>query len=136
MEIHPMNQSTLTPEDLTFLASLESQLTCEATDSRIFPRLHLSLPFSVRPADTSRSEEDERLGVTADASRGGFRGSMGRPLAIGDHYRVQLIVAGGQTVELIARCLRCAFLDEQEFEVVLRFVAPLDKGVLPDPDEN
>ena len=74
--------------------------------------------------------------MTEDVSRGGFRGMMGRPLSIGDHYRVQLIVSEGQPIELIGRCLRCAFVDEQQFEVVLRLLAPIEAGLLPVPDEN
>lgn len=128
-----MNSSTLTPDDLEFLDALGRQLTCESTDSRAHPRVELSMPFEVQPADSSRRDDVERLGVTVNVSRGGFLGEMVRPLSIGDHYRVSLVSATAEPIEAIGRCLRCAFLDEERFEVVLRFLAPLEPGVLPEP---
>ena len=130
-----MTSSTLTDDDLAFLASLEAQLSLEAADGRAHPRFNMELAFSVRPADTSRSQEPERAGRTLDVSRGGFRANASRPLSIGDHYRVRLFADPDEPVEIIARCLRCAFVDEQRFEVVLRFVAALEPGVLPIPAE-
>jgi len=126
--------STLTEDDLAFLAALGKQLEGESTDGREYPRFELAIPFSAQPADSSRREEIERLGVTVNISRGGFRGEMGRPLSIGDHYRLALTSASVEPIEVVGRCLRCAFVDEDRFEVVLRFLAPIEASRLREPN--
>lgn len=127
----PMNSSILTDEDVAFLASLEAQLTAEAADGRTHPRLDVGLAFSIKPASASQQQDPAQPGRTLDLSLGGLRGNMSRPLSIGDHYRVCITETEDASVEITARCLRCAFIDEQRFEVVLRFSSTLDESALP-----
>ncbi len=107
------------------LQELEQNTPEEIRRQRSHFRVILKAKVILLPGNASETLKFKVQGVTGDLSEGGCKALVPVPLAVGDIYRLQFDRATLDLPLTFARCIRCALLRENSFEVGFRFFTPI-----------
>lgn len=113
-------------ELLKSLIDLERNTSAEIKRQRDAVRITQAAPVLVLPGNSTERMGRAIEGLTADLSEGGARLLMPMPLGVGDHYYFKFQGELDALRPVLGRCLRCRYLQEDAFEVGIKFSERVD----------
>ena len=120
---------------LDALGELEQNTSQAILAKRSSKRVDIHCAVEIRPGNSSERFQFTINGMTADISNGGSKIILPRPILPGDIYWITLKEKLTNVGSLLARCRRCVMVNENAFEVGLRFFEDIDvSGILFDSE--
>jgi len=113
-------------EALDALSELEKNTSKAITALRSSQRLDIRTKVWVQPGNSSERSGFVMEGLTADISKGGSMILTPRPLMVGDIFWLRFSDDEIRINPLLVRCLRCRLVQEDAFEVGIRFLNDID----------
>ena len=123
MADHLFGEASIADEDMAHevLRELEGQSSAEQEKHRAHDRIAIKTKVTLQPGNSSELLNLKLQGVTGEISDGGCRAMFPLPLGVGDVYRLRFDPAKLDLPLVFARCLRCRMIDEDAYDVGLRF---------------
>jgi hypothetical protein len=118
--------------DLDLLQKIENLALEQVCKLRMHERVEARVPVRLDAANRDDSVPSVK-GVTQDLSPGGCRAIMRAAPHVGDIFRLEIELEKDAGQTLYARCLRCALLRDDAFDVAFQFLSEL---ALPEADEQ
>jgi hypothetical protein len=119
----PANTSTST-EDQDIWASLlalKANTPASILKMRSSGRIEMRTKVLIYAGNASQRNEPGLEGTTADVSQGGCQVLLGRPIWVGDYYLIEFDREHLDVPPTMARCLRCRMINEDAFEIGMKF---------------
>jgi len=114
-----------TDVDIELLQELEEQALTQIRKLRRFERVEVRVPVRLDAANHGDVAPTVK-GVTQDLSRGGCRAIMRAAPHVGDVYRLEIEMDRDLVKTTYARCLRCALLRDDAYDVAFHFLGELE----------
>ena len=111
---------------LEALGDLEQNTSEAIVAQRSSKRIDIHSEVMIRPGNSSNRSQFVIQGMTADISNGGTKVFLPCPVTPGDIYWLKFADDQVQIGSMLARCRRCIMINEDAFEVGLRFFNDID----------
>lgn len=122
---------------LDALGELEKNTSDAILAQRKSKRIEIHAGVQVRAGNASERHQFKIQGMTADISDGGTKLLLPCPITPGDIYLLEFDKDQFRIGSQLARCRRCVMINEDAFEVGLRFFHDIDVATaLPVSDSH
>jgi hypothetical protein len=108
-----------------FLQEVETHVSEEKKQLRTHERLAAKMKVVLQPGNSSEFLGFKVQGITGNVSASGCQVLFPVPAEVGDVYRLRFDDKKLNQSPLFARCLRCRFISENEFETGFLFMGPI-----------
>ncbi len=108
-----------------FLQEIETHVSEEKRRLRTHERTAAKMKVVLQPGNSSEFLGFKVQGITGNISASGCQALFPVPAEVGDVYRLLFEGPNTNRAPLFARCLRCRFVSENEFETGFSFVGPI-----------
>lgn len=107
------------------LMAIKANTPSSVLQMRSSGRIEVRCKVIVRSGNASQRDLPPWEGTTADVSKGGCQIVINRPLWVGDYFLLEFEREHLDVPATMARCLRCRLMNEEAFEIGMKFNNPL-----------
>jgi hypothetical protein len=107
------------------LMALKANTPSSVLKMRTSGRIEVRSRVLLRYGNASQRDVAPIEGTTADISQGGCQVVTPRPLWVGDYFLIEFDPQHLDAPPTMGRCLRCRMLNEDAFEIGMKFNSPL-----------
>lgn len=108
------------------LMAMKANTPSSVLQMRSSGRIEIRCKVVVRSGNASQRDMPPWEGTTADVSKGGCQIVLNRPLWVGDYFLLEFEKEHLDVPATMARCLRCRLINEDAFEIGMKFNEPLN----------
>lgn len=107
------------------LIALKANTPSSVLKMRTSGRIELRCKVLLRSGNASQRDAPPLEGTTADVSKGGCQLVVNRPLWVGDYFLLEFDREHLDVPATMSRCLRCRMINEEAFEIGMKFNEPM-----------
>jgi hypothetical protein len=121
----PIDFDSKTADTLDTLLELKASIPTSIIKQRSSKRLEIRTKVVMSPGNSTERVKFQLEGVTGDISRGGCQIVFPETIGVGDVFWLRFPSDVVVNSAVLARCIRCCYINEDSFETGFRFFDPI-----------